>query len=99
MLFASEPGQMTPRQIGRWLIAVFAALDFTPLDGGADRKEWLARRTVDRGGSMAGQLTAAASEDADFAEHLQTYRLFTGGVKYGVIAVAAILIALALLTL
>ncbi|MDR3407822.1 MAG: aa3-type cytochrome c oxidase subunit IV, partial [Methylovirgula sp.] len=32
-------------------------------------------------------------------EHLQTYRLFTSGMKYGAIAVALILIILAIVTL
>jgi hypothetical protein len=48
---------------------------------------------------MASQLTAAASGDVDFAEHLQTYRLFTSGMKYGAITVALILIILAIVTL
>jgi len=46
---------------------------------------------------MASQL--AASDDVDFAEHLQTYRLFTNGMKYGAAAVALILIVLAIVTL
>ncbi|MGP8233040.1 MAG: aa3-type cytochrome c oxidase subunit IV [Methylovirgula sp.] len=39
------------------------------------------------------------SDDVDFSQHLQTYRLFTNGMKYGAIGVATILVILAILTL
>jgi hypothetical protein len=48
---------------------------------------------------MASQLAGAGIPDADFAEHVATYRLFTNGVKYGGAAVVIFLIILAFLTL
>jgi hypothetical protein len=42
---------------------------------------------------------AAAETEADFAEHVHTYRLFTNGMKYGAVAVVIILIILAVTTL
>jgi len=48
---------------------------------------------------MASQLAGAGVSDADFAEHVATYRLFINGMKYGAVAVVIILIVLAFLTL
>ncbi len=48
---------------------------------------------------MTSQLAAAPSDAVDFAEHLQTYRLFVNGMKYGAVIVAMILVVLAVVTL
>lgn len=48
---------------------------------------------------MTSQLAAAPSDAVDFAEHLQTYRLFVNGMKYGAVIVALILVVLAVVTL
>lgn len=48
---------------------------------------------------MASQLTGTNTADADFAEHIATYHLFTNGFKYGTVVVIAILILLAFFTL
>ena len=48
---------------------------------------------------MASQLASAETPDADFAEHVATYRLFTNGMKYGAVLVVIILIVLAFVTL
>jgi hypothetical protein len=48
---------------------------------------------------MASQIAGTDNPDADFSEHVSTYRLFTSGIKYGALGVVAILIILALLTL
>ncbi|WP_297297004.1 aa3-type cytochrome c oxidase subunit IV [uncultured Methylovirgula sp.] len=48
---------------------------------------------------MASHLAGAETAEVDFAEHVQTYRLFTNGMKYGAVAVIAILILLAITTL
>jgi hypothetical protein len=48
---------------------------------------------------MASHIAGAEASDVDFAEHVQTYRLFTNGMKYGAIAVIGILIILAITTL
>ncbi|MEW6437719.1 MAG: aa3-type cytochrome c oxidase subunit IV [Pseudomonadota bacterium] len=48
---------------------------------------------------MASHTASAETSDVDFAEHVQTYRLFTSGMKYGAIAVICILIILAITTL
>lgn len=52
------------------------------------------------GGTMAdSHALSVAASDADFAEHIKTYRLFVSLFKYGVIGVVAILIILAFVTL
>lgn len=48
---------------------------------------------------MSSQLAADPSDAVDFADHLQTYRLFVNGMKYGAIIVALILVVLAIVTL
>jgi len=48
---------------------------------------------------MASHFAGAETSEVDFAEHVQTYRLFTNGMKYGAMAVIAILIILAITTL
>lgn len=48
---------------------------------------------------MASHFAGAETSEADFADHVQTYRMFISGMKYGAIAVIAILIILAITTL
>lgn len=48
---------------------------------------------------MASQLAGTDITEADFAEHIATYRLFTNGFKYGTVLVVGILILLAFFAL
>ncbi len=48
---------------------------------------------------MSSPIAADPNSEAEFAHHVQTYRLFINGFKYGALGVIAILILLAFLTL
>jgi hypothetical protein len=48
---------------------------------------------------MSSPVAADPNSEAEFAHHVQTYRLFINGFKYGTLGVIAILIILAVVTL
>ena len=48
---------------------------------------------------MSSPVAADPNSEVEFAHHVQTYRLFVNGFKYGALGVIAILILLAILTL